>query len=161
MRETPVPVDSQQFKAAMSQWGSGVSIITTWGAAGEPIGFTASSFCSLSLQPPMVLFCLGRDSTNFDAFLQADAFAVNILAAVQKGLSQRFAGKGCDKFEGVDHHPGAGGAPLLPGSLACLECRVREKRAVGDHVIFMGEVEHISLSDGAPLLYFRGQYHGL
>ncbi len=109
----------------------------------------------------MVLFCLGRDSTNFDAFLQADAFAVNILAAVQKGLSQRFAGKGCDKFEGVDYHPGAGGAPLLPGSLACLECRVREKRALGDHVIFMGEVEHISLSDGAPLLYFRGQYHGL
>lgn len=157
----PVPVDDTAFKAALSHWGSGVSVITAQGPDGAPAGLTATSFASLSLHPPLVLFCLGRDSTSFDAFQGADAFAIHVLEAGQQALSNRFAAKGGDKFAGLDWRPGLGGAPLLPGCLATLECRVHARHEGGDHVIVVGAVERIDTREGAPLLYFRGGYRAL
>ncbi len=151
-------VDSKTFKAAMSRWSSGIAIITARGDDGELAGITANSFTSLSLDPPMVLFCLGLDSTSFDLFDHSETFAANILAAGQEALSNHFAASGGDKFATVEFQAGNLGAPLLPGCLAALECRVHGKFPGGDHVIFVGEVEAVSLGEGAPLMYYRGGY---
>jgi flavin reductase (DIM6/NTAB) family NADH-FMN oxidoreductase RutF len=153
-----VPVDPTQFKTALSRWGSGVAVITTRDAAGAPVGLTASSFSSLSLQPPLILFCLGLDSTGHDAFVAAPGFAVHLLAAEQQALSARFATRGGEKFAGLEHRDGRWGAPLLSGCLAVLECRTHAQVPGGDHIIMVGEVEAVTVGDGEPLLYFRGAY---
>jgi flavin reductase ActVB len=153
-----VPVDSAEFKSALSHWGSGVTVITARDEAGAPVGLTASSFSSLSLDPPLVLFCLGLDSTNVIAFQAAREFAVHILAADQQALSNRFASRGGDKFAGQEHAAGRLGTPVLPGCLAVLECRMHQQVPVGDHIIVVGSVEHVTVRDGDPLIYFRGGY---
>jgi flavin reductase ActVB len=153
-----VPVDNAHFKHALSHWGSGVCVITARAADGSPVGLTASSFSSLSLDPPLVLFCLGLDSTNVEAFQAAREFAVHILAAGQESLSSRFASRGGDKFSGLEHSAGKLGTPVLPGCLAVLECRMHAQLPGGDHIIVVGLVEHSTVRDGHPLLYFRGGY---
>jgi 3-hydroxy-9,10-secoandrosta-1,3,5(10)-triene-9,17-dione monooxygenase reductase component len=154
-------MDDATFKAALSRFATGVTIITTREADGSPVGFTASSFTSLSLDPPLVLFCLARNAASFDAFTANPAFAVNILADGQQDISNRFAQRGDDKFAGVATRVGKGGAPLIEGSLAGLECRTTETLPGGDHLIFVGQVEEIHLGEGGPLLYYRGQYETL
>jgi flavin reductase ActVB len=153
-----VAVDESAFKSALSRWGSGVSVITARASDGAPVGLTATSFASLSLQPPLVLFCLGRDSTRFDAFEAADAFAIHLLTAGQEALSSRFAAKGGDKFAGLAVRESRHGLPLLEDCLAVLECRTHARLPGGDHVIVVGEVERLTLGEGEPLLYFRGRY---
>lgn len=157
----PQFMDSSAFKAVMSRWATGVTVITTVGPDGVPAGFTANSFTSLSLVPPLVLFCLGDDSSNLPAFQGADGFAVNILAAEQEALSNRFAARSGDKFADVAYHAGKRGLPLLEGCLASMECRVVQTVRGGDHLVFMGEVEDATYGEGDPLLYFRGNYQHL
>ena len=154
-----IPPDT--FRTALSRWSSGVTIVTARTPEGERVGLTASSFASLSLEPPLVLFCLGRASTNFDAFQAVPGFAVHILGAEQEALSNRFAAHTGDRFEGLELSDGRHGAPLLPGCLAVLECRLHQRVPGGDHVIMMGEVEEVTVQDGAPLVYFRGSYRRL
>lgn len=145
----------------MSRWGGGVSIITTLDGQGGPCGFTASSFSSVSLDPPMVLFCLGLESSVTETFLKANAFAAHILSSKQQALSNQFAASGADRFEGLEIRSGYEGIPILAGSLAVLECRIVHRYPGGDHIIVVGEVEAVQVGEGNPLLYFKGQYETL
>jgi flavin reductase ActVB len=149
------------FKAGMSRFASGVTIITTRDSGGAPAGFTASSFTSLSLDPPLVLFCLDRESYCFDAFYGAENFGVNILSSEQQSLSKRFSRRGGDKFEGLALLETKTGVPLLQGCLVNMECRVTERLPGGDHLIFLGEVQHVEIGEGSPLIFCMGKYHNI
>lgn len=144
---------------------TGVTVVTTLDAAGDPVGLTANSFTSVSLHPPMVLWCLGKDSTSLEAFEAGNAFAVHVLAADQQPLAQRFATKGIDRFEGVPWEPGHAGVPVLSGCLAVFECSLAHAYDGGDHLIYVGAVERLTGGDedDRPALgYFRSRYisHG-
>ena len=154
-------MDKTTFRAGLSRFGTGVTIITTRDEQGQPTGFTASSFTSLSLDPPLVLFCLSRDSHCFQAFTANPSFAVNILKDSQQELSARFATQDEAKFSGVAFRAGETGVPLIPECLANLECYTMEIVPGGDHMIFVGEVKEIHLGEGAPLLFYRGEYHSI
>jgi len=139
------------FRAAMSRWASGVAVVTTRDAAGRCHGFTATSFTSVSLDPPMVLVCLDRAASCAEAFAVATTYAVHILHGGQEALARRFARKGDDKFEGLPVR--MFGAPVLPDALAMLECRVSDRFAAGDHTILLGLVRRAESFGGTPLLY--------
>ena len=152
-------MNQDDFKTALGQFASGVTIITALDPAGDPVGLTATSFASLSLDPPLVLFCLANSASCFDAFERAEAFAVNILAHGQDELSNRFASRGEDKFRDAGTDRGSLGSPYLDGALVRMECSIQNRHPGGDHVIYIGQVEQVELGDGAPLLYFQGKYH--
>jgi 3-hydroxy-9,10-secoandrosta-1,3,5(10)-triene-9,17-dione monooxygenase reductase component len=151
----------EEFKSALSRWVTGVAVITTRSRAGDIAGLTASSFTSVSLDPPLVLFCLAHSSTSKPAFETTDRFAINILGEGQQALSGGFAQPGGDKFAGVGWRPGLLGIPLLDGAVAHLECRIVQVHPGGDHTIMVGEVERIDVSDDKPLVYFRGAYRSI
>lgn len=152
-------VSPTEFKRALSHWASGVAVMTARDTDGAPVGLTATSFASLSLEPPLILFCLGVDSTSRDAFVAAQGFAVHMLAEEQEALSNRFAAKGGDKFAGLRWSEGRWGAPLLEGCLAVLECRTHSQVPEGDHIVMVGAVEALHVHGGQPLLYFGAAYH--
>ena len=154
-------MDVETFKQALSHLSAGVSVITTRTPEGRLVGFTATSFTSLSLSPPLVLFCLGEDATALPAFEAAEGFAVNLLTRDQQAISDAFAARAQQTFPEVNHAPGRRGVPLLTGSLAILECRTTQRYPGGDHRIFIGEVEEAHVGSGAPLLYYRRAYHTL
>lgn len=158
----PTTVDPTDFRNAMSQFASGVTVVTTT-TPGGPVGFTASAFSSLSLNPPLVLVCLDRRAECFDAFMAADEMAVSILAAGQSPTAMRFATRGADKFgEGSYIEGDATGLPLIDGALAQIECRIYERPEGGDHVILVGEVLTARVADRKPLLHYNrtfGEFH--
>ncbi len=148
----------REFRDALGQFATGITIVTALNAAGQPVGLTASSFNSVSLSPPLVLWSLAHGASTMAAFLGCTHYAIHVLAADQLALANRFAQRGIDRFDGVDHLTGLTGVPLLPGALATFECRNRSQHDEGDHVIFVGEVQHCHpLRHGLPLLYHRGQ----
>lgn len=151
----------EEFKAALSRWVTGVAVVTTRSRSGEIAGLTASSFTSVSLDPPLVLFCLAHTSTSKPAFDNTEGFVVNILSDGQQALSGRFAQQGGDKFAGVGWRPGLREMPLLDDALAQLECRIANVHSGGDHTIVVGEVERIDVRDDEPLVYYRGAYRKL
>jgi flavin reductase (DIM6/NTAB) family NADH-FMN oxidoreductase RutF len=151
-------LDLRDLRNALGQFATGVTVVTAAGANGRRVGVTANSFTSLSLEPPLVLWALARESTSLPAFRQAGHFAVNVLAAGQHHLSRLFATSGADKFGGVELRPGAHGIPLLDGALAHYICRGVRQIDAGDHVIFIGEVESYELFDGEPLVFHSGTY---
>lgn len=146
------------FRYVLGHFASGVTIVTTLDGDGSPSGLTASAFTSVSLDPPLVLVCVDHKSQTYPPLLERGRFAVNVLTADQAELSRRFASSRLDKFEGVVHHPGTSGQPLIDGALASLECATVATHVAGDHTVFVGLVEHGSAADGDPLLYYRGQY---
>ncbi|WP_404378471.1 flavin reductase family protein [Caenispirillum salinarum] len=151
-------IDERSFRKALGCFPSGVAVVTTTDAAGRPVGVTVSSFTSLSLHPPLVLFCLDRNTRNIDAFREG-GFSVNVLREDQREVSIRFASRRDDKFEGLAATSGATGAPVLPDSLAVLDCVVESVAEGGDHLIFIGKVERVDCqAGGQPLVYFRGAY---
>ena len=151
-------VSEDEFRSALSCFASGISVVTTKDAAGDPHGITVSAFCSVSLDPPLVLICIEKTTVSHDAFTESNAFVVNILDESQMHLSERFAAPWDDKFDNIEIRPGIDGIPVLTGALANIECRVRQAMDGGDHSIFVGEVEKTLVRDGAPLVYFRGMY---
>lgn len=153
-----MPISEDDFRAALSRFPSGVTVVTTKDGTGRLHGITVSAFNSVSLDPPLVLVCIDRSTASHYAFLESGLFAVNILSAGQAALSQQFASALEDKFSGVDHRLSEHGLPLISGCLANLECRIRNIGDGGDHSIFIGEVEHAEVHDGDPLLYFRSDY---
>ena len=153
-----MPISADDFRAALSRFPSGVTVVTTKDADGRFHGITVSAFCSVSLDPPLVLICIERSTASHGAFVESGLFAVNFLSAEQEQLSERFASPLTDKFDGVPFSLGELGLPLLSNSLAHLECRVRNTSDGGDHTIFIGEVEYAAVGDGDPLLYFRSDY---
>jgi flavin reductase (DIM6/NTAB) family NADH-FMN oxidoreductase RutF len=148
-----------EFRAALGMFATGVTIVTGRDADGLRIGLTANSFNSVSLDPPLVLWSLARAAGSMPAFTRGSHYAINILAADQRELAERFSRKAIDRFEGVAYHEGAGGAPILEGAAAVFECFNRSRYAEGDHVIFVGEVERCERRPGAqPLIFHGGRY---
>jgi flavin reductase (DIM6/NTAB) family NADH-FMN oxidoreductase RutF len=155
----PAGFSAEEFRAALGMFATGVTIVTALDGEGRPVGITANSFNSVSLTPPLVLWSLSRAAASMTAFEQGSHYAVNILAADQKTLAERFSRRSANRFAGVAFHPGAGGAPVLEGSAAVFECRNRSRYEEGDHVIFVGEVEHCERRGGAqPLIFHGGRY---
>ena len=149
--------DLKAFRRCLGQFSTGVGVMTTV-ANDEPVGVTANSFSSLSMDPPLVLWSIARTSRSSEAFKNAKHFAVNILAVEQVECSQRFASPARDKFQGVDWLPGVLGSPILPNLLASLECALETTFQGGDHVILIGRVKKYSRYAGNALLYAQGRY---
>jgi flavin reductase (DIM6/NTAB) family NADH-FMN oxidoreductase RutF len=155
----PPSFSAVEFRAALGMFATGVTIVTARSPDGEVIGFTANSFNSVSLAPPLVLFSLSRAAGSLAVFSAGSHYAINVLAADQKALAERFAAKGADRWQGVTFDQGVGGAPLLHGAAASFECFNRSRYEEGDHVIFVGEVERCAWRPGAsPLLFHGGRY---
>ena len=147
------------FRAALGMFATGVTIVTTRDAAGAPVGITANSFNSVSLTPPLVLWSLSRGAGSMPTFERGSHYAIHILGAEQHALAERFSTKAIDRFAGVPFRDGAGGAPVLEGAAAVFECFNRSQYEEGDHVIFVGQVEHCSRREGAqPLIFHGGRY---
>ena len=157
----PAPAfDAPHFRKALGQFATGVTVITTRLADGSFRGLTASSFNSVSLAPPLVLWSLSQQAGSMPTIRSGSHYAINILAADQKELAQRFATRDIDRFAGVAWREGAGGAPVLDGAVATFECANRSQYEEGDHVIFVGEVEACSRAEHAqPLIFHGGRYY--
>ncbi|GJH11650.1 flavin reductase [Caballeronia novacaledonica] len=151
-------VDAKQFRKALGSFTTGVTIVTTKGEDGKDYGLTANSFNSVSMDPPMVLWSLGKKSSSLPVFAATAHFAVHILAADQERLSNQFAKSGTDKFAGCKLARGDGGVPLLEGCSARFECRVVHQYEGGDHVIFVGEVTNFDSFEQPPLVFHGGNY---
>ena len=154
-------VSAAEFRAALRNFAAGVTVVTTCERDGQPSGLTASSFTAVSLVPPLVLVCVDREATAYPALEAHGWFAVNVLGKSQEHLGRRFALTGGDKFAGVAYREGLARLPILDDEVAALECRIVHRYPGGDHTIFVGQVEGVSVSGGPPLLYFRGVYHHL
>ena len=149
-----------EFKVALSMFATGVTIVTARTASGALMGLTANSFNSVSLSPPLVLWSLSKAASTLAAFSTGSHYAINILGADQQDLAKRFAAQGADRFAGVDFTEGMQGAPLLNGAVASFECFNRSRYEEGDHVIFVGEVEHCNhIADASPLLFHGGRFY--
>ena len=157
--ESGIPADDARgFRRALGHFATGVTIITAT-HEGQLVGVTANSFSSVSLDPPLILWSLGKTSQSLALFQKASHFAVNVLAADQMELASRFARSGADKFAGVTWVAGsAGGAPLFPGTAATFECSTHEFIDAGDHYILLGKVEHYSRAERDLLLFAQGRY---
>jgi flavin reductase (DIM6/NTAB) family NADH-FMN oxidoreductase RutF/pimeloyl-ACP methyl ester carboxylesterase len=165
-REAPTFIGGSEpriLRDALGCFATGVTVVTTIDEQGEPIGLTANSFTSVSLDPPLILFSLARTSANLATFEKAGKFAVNVLHIGQQPVGGRFATRGVARFEGVDWAVrGAGGSPILAGSLASFDCRTHAVHDGGDHLIFIGQVDHAWFEPHRdPLLYFRGKFRRL
>jgi len=152
-------LDTHDLRKTLGQFATGVTIITALDPhSGAPIGRTANSFSSVSLDPPLVLWSISRSSAAAPAYTAAPHFAVNILSGDQIDLSSRFAKSGADKFAGVDWTPGIGGVPVLPEVSAVFECSLHATHEGGDHTIIVGKVERFSRSDRPGLVFAEGRY---
>jgi 3-hydroxy-9,10-secoandrosta-1,3,5(10)-triene-9,17-dione monooxygenase reductase component len=153
-----VTIDPKEFRRALGSFATGVTIITTRAPDGTPVGVTCSSFNSVSLNPPLVLWSLENTANSLPVFQSVPYWAVHVLAADQEELSSRFARRGEDKFGGLDLETGAGGTPLLRGCTARFQCRTAFQYDGGDHTIFVGEVQAFDRSEAPPLVFHGGRY---
>lgn len=151
-------IDPRALRRAFGAFATGVTISTTLDPAGQPVGFTANSFSSVSLDPPLLLVCLAETASSYPAFRDAGRFAVNVLGAEQRALSTQFATRGADKFAGVAWRMAETGAPVLDGSIAWFDCVTHALVPAGDHVILIGRVVAFGTEDRPPLGYVRGGY---
>lgn len=154
-------LDRREFRNALGCFATGVAVITARGRDSEPVGMTMSSFNSVSLDPPLILFSLDRRALSLPAMLDAEGYAVNVLRREQEHLSDRFGRPLTGKWNSVEHMLGHADSPLLPGALAHFECAPYAHQDGGEHVIFLGRVVQFSSATGMPLIFFRGRYHGL
>ncbi len=149
---------SSELRRAFGHYATGVTIITTRGPGGQPVGMTANSFSSLSLDPPLVLWSIARTSTNFDCFREAEHFAVHVLHCGQESLARQFATKDIDRFAGVTTTRGETGSPILPDFNACFDCVTHARYEGGDHIIIVGRVVKVEERPGEPLIFCRGRF---
>jgi 3-hydroxy-9,10-secoandrosta-1,3,5(10)-triene-9,17-dione monooxygenase reductase component len=147
------------FREVMSHFCTGIAIVTSYDDLG-PVGMTCQSVASVSLDPPLVLFCGGKESTSLPRILATNRFCINILGDAQHDVALRFAVSGADKFAGGSWRMSSLGLPQLVGALAHVECAVETVHPAGDHDIVVGRVETVSAgSDALPLLFYRSQFH--
>ena len=158
------PVDQTEFRRVLGSFATGVTVVTAPAADDEagPAGFACQSFSSLSLDPPLVAFMVGRTSTTWPRIARAGVFCVNVLGAGQQALCRAFAASGTDKFAGVDHDAApVSGAPRLTGTLAWIDCTIHAVHTGGDHLIVVGRVNALGTGDGTdeqPLLFHQGRF---
>lgn len=150
-------IDPDSFRAILGRFAAGVTVITTRDDARD-YGMTVSAFCSVSLSPPLVLACVGREAEMHPAIMRAPHFGVSILSSTQEALSRRFSVELPDRFAGVGYRRAESGVVLLDDALAHLDCRVVDRHDAGDHTIVIGQVEGGSVRHATPLLYYRGGY---
>jgi flavin reductase (DIM6/NTAB) family NADH-FMN oxidoreductase RutF len=151
--------DRRDFRRALGQFATGVTIVSARARDGGRVGLTVNSFSSVSLDPPLVIWSLAKNSSSYAEFTKATHFAVNVLAADQHHLSRKFSSPDVDRFSDVDCVESPEGIPLLCGTTAHFVCRVVKEFDGGDHVIFLGEVEHYKWREGEPLVFHSGRYH--
>jgi 3-hydroxy-9,10-secoandrosta-1,3,5(10)-triene-9,17-dione monooxygenase reductase component len=162
---TPIPDDpesaarARRFRDVLGLFASGVTVITSM-SDGAPVGMTCQSFSSVSLEPPLVMFCPARTSRAWPLMQRAGFFCVNILAEDQSEISNAMATKGTDKYDGVGWRSAATGAPLIDGVLGHVDCTVQSVHEAGDHYVVIGRVKELGFGDDGrqPLLYYRGAY---
>jgi flavin reductase (DIM6/NTAB) family NADH-FMN oxidoreductase RutF len=159
--ESRLKISKDEFRAALGRFPSGVTVITTIDGENRLHGITVSAFCSVSLEPPLILVCIDKEAGSHRAFEQSKAFVVNILREDQQFLSDRFASQMPDKFENVKYRAGIERLPVLEDVLVNLECRLVSAHDSGDHTIYIGEIVVATVNDGNPLVYFRGEYRKL
>jgi flavin reductase (DIM6/NTAB) family NADH-FMN oxidoreductase RutF len=151
-------VDQADLRKAFGSFMTGVTVVTTRNGHDQPLGFTANSFTSVSLSPPLVLICIDKSSENLDAFTGAENFAVNILADDQQEISNRFARNVEDRFHDIDWSLSIEGNPIITGAAAFFSCSMHKTVDAGDHVILIGEVQSFSNTDKPGLGYHKGGY---
>ncbi len=151
-------MDEYRFRSVLSRFASGVTVVTAVDVKGVDHGITVSAFCSLSLEPPLVLVCIDHETVMHGVLGGASAFAVNVLSVDQEDLARKFSDPDNDRFDGTSFTRAANGAASLTGAAATLECAMMERYEGGDHTIFVGRVESAESSDAPPLLYYRGGY---
>jgi flavin reductase ActVB len=151
---TNIPVDSATFREAMANFPSGVTVVTTRDKNNQPRGFTASSFCSVSLNPPLVLVCVANSANSYAVFAECRHFAISLLQPHHREIAQRFADKDVDKFADGGLILTQGELPAVDGALTVLDCVATDRRAAGDHLILIGQVEHAQVHEGEPMVYF-------
>lgn len=156
-----MPITRDEFRAALGRFASGVTVVTTKDNTGYLHGITVSAFCSVSLDPPLILVCIDKNTGSHHAFGEIENFVVNVLREDQQHYSDQFASQLPDKFDGIEYLETAGGIPVLKDTLANLECRLINSHDNGDHTIFVGEILESFTTDGKPLIYFHGNYHKL
>jgi 3-hydroxy-9,10-secoandrosta-1,3,5(10)-triene-9,17-dione monooxygenase reductase component len=154
-------IDPIQLRNAFGTFITGVTIVTCRDPQGKPVGMTANSFSSVSLDPPLCLWSIAKTATNFEAFHTGTHFAIHILHSGQEQLSRHFATKNIDKFLDVPFDIGAGNTPVLPDYSARFECEVEHRYAGGDHIILVGKILAFDNLDKEPLVFFKGQYKQL
>lgn len=161
MTVTKIPVDdidSQTFRHALGHFASGVVIVTAQTADG-PVGVTCQSFTSLSLDPPLVLFCPSKNSWGWTQIREAGNFCVNILDQRQQSLGLKFSRRSHDKFSGVSYRNSPTGAPVLDGASGWIDCRLHEVHSGGDHDIAVGRVVDFGIArESTPLVFYRGEF---
>jgi len=154
-------ISGDVFKTALSRFASGVTVVTGVDSDGAPFGITVSSFCSVSLNPPLILVCIGKGGRAEAALSQGSRFGVNILTEHQKEISNTFASQSGSPFDGIDTVLSVDGIPIINNSAASLVCSNYNSHEEGDHVIFVGLVEQCEISEEDPLLYFKSRYRKL
>ena len=149
----------RDFRSTLGRFATGVTVVTALSADGKPIGVTISSFNSVSLDPPLILWSLSLSSPNLEAFRKASHYAVNVLSVNQQKISDRFASRSNKSFAGIPRHTGLSGVPLLEGCCACFECTNEAHYPGGDHLIFVGHVERFAeCQTESPLIFHNGRY---
>jgi flavin reductase (DIM6/NTAB) family NADH-FMN oxidoreductase RutF len=151
-------IEPRDLRRALAGFPTGVTVVTARAAGGPLAGVTVNSFCSVSLAPPLLLWCLSKNAPSRGVFTQAGHFAIHVLAADQMHLSKRFSSPAADKFANIEFGEGLGGAPVIGGTVATFECRLTQQHEGGDHLILVGEVERYQYSDRHPLLFHAGDY---
>jgi flavin reductase (DIM6/NTAB) family NADH-FMN oxidoreductase RutF len=157
----PGRVDPREFRRAMAQFATGITVVTTRDGGGQPLGLTVNAFASVSLEPPLLLICVDHRSETHLGFRTSARFGVSVLADSQEEMSRRFAAAGSDKFAGLDLVAGEHGVDLVPGALAHFECRVAAAHLAGDHTVYVGEVLGLRVFGGRPLVYHASAYRRL
>jgi flavin reductase (DIM6/NTAB) family NADH-FMN oxidoreductase RutF len=150
-------LDQDAFRAVLGRFASGVTIVTVRGTNDRDYGMTVSAFSSVSLEPPLVMVCIGEEASLKPMIAEATHYGVSILASDQEPLSRRFAAHG-ERFDGIGFTRGENGMALIDGALAFMECRIIARHRACDHTIVIGEVEAAGVADQRPLLYYRGGY---
>ena len=150
--------DKRDLRNALGSFGTGVTVVTSGSKQTRLVGVTANSFSSVSLDPPIVLWSLGSTSPSLDVFDASGRFVINILSLQQMDLSKKFSSNLSDKFEGVDFGEGLNGLPVLNDCVATIECKTIQRTVVGDHVLFLGQVEKYFYERKPTLLFCQGNY---
>ncbi len=150
--------DMKKFRQCLGKFATGVTVVTCAGEDGRPYGITANSFSSVSLEPRLILWNIAKVSNSLQAFLDSDYFAINVLATGQQELSSHFAKSDHTLFDEIEIDRSEQNVPLIPGALACFECRTTQIHDCGDHYIIIGEVMKFDARDAEPLLFFGGKY---
>lgn len=153
----PSRIDPKAFRTALGCFPTGVAIVTTLSPEGDPLGLTISSFNSVSMEPPLVLWSLGLKAGSLPAFRTNPGFVINVLSADQEALPGVFSSKVEDRFAAVDWHPGLGGRPVIDGAAAVFECQTYARYDGGDHEILLGEVMRHHMTDAVPLVFGKGR----